>query len=241
MPRSILRAEQLTAVLVDLDDTLLDETAHMRGAYGRALDELRHQLPPDRVPSVVRNYEAIVGDLSRRNAWDDLTREQRWGLALQRASIEPGDLPRKICQGYYRHYYEGVDLLPGAERLLDAMAHVKTCLITNGKSEYQWGKVRQTGVEAKLDHILVSGDLGISKPDARIFERALDLTGAQPSESVMIGDSLHADIAAAGALGIGTIWINRHDRSLDEATYQPDAIVTNPGEAARLIEGIAGR
>ena len=52
----------------------------------------------------------------------------------------------------------------------------------------------------------------------------------------MIGDSLHADIAGAGAVGIGTIWIDGHGFSLDEATHEPDEIVSNPGEAALLIE-----
>ena len=125
--------------------------------------------------------------------------------------------------------------LLGAERLLDAIAHVKNCLITNGRSTHQWGKIRLMDVDAKFDHILVSEDVGISKPDPRIFERTLDLTGAQPSQSVMIGDSLHGDIAGAALLGIGTIWINGHDGSLDGATHKPDAIVTNLGEAARLI------
>ena len=146
------------------------------------------------------------------------------------------DLPGEICDGYYRHYFEGVGFLPGAERLLDVASHFENCLITNGEHGKQWGKIRKMGVDSRLDHILVSEDLGVWKPDPRIFERALELTGARPSESVMIGDSLHADIAGAGPTGIGTIWINQYGYSLDEATHEPDEMVTNPGEAASLIE-----
>ena len=238
MAPSFLRAEELRAVFIDLDDTLLDETAHMRGAYGRSLDDLREQLPPDQAAATYHEYECVVSDLMRRNAWDEITREQRWEFALQRAGVEPGDLPVKICDGYYRHYYEGVGFLPGAERLLDAASHFENCLITNGELNKQWGKLRRMDVDSKLDHVLVSEDLGIRKPDPRIFERALELTGVQPSESVMIGDSLQADIAGAASIGIGTIWINGHDNSLDEATHKPDEIVTNPGEAAVLIEQV---
>ncbi len=210
----------------------------MRGAYGRSLDDLRHRLSPDQTAATYREYESIVDDLARRNAWNEVPSERRWELALQRAGIEPGNLPVKIRQGYYRHYYEGVGFLPGAERLLDAAANFQNCLITNGELNKQWGKLRRMGVDSKLDHILVSEDLGVWKPDPRIFERALELTSSQPSESVMIGDSLQADIAGAASIGIGTIWINQYGRSLDEAIHSPDAIVTNPGEAALLIEQV---
>ena len=238
MASSFLRAKKLRAVFIDLDDTLLDETAHMRGAYGRSLHDLRHQLSPDQTAATYREYQSIVDDLARRNAWDEITRERRWELALQRAGVEPGDLPVKIRDGYFRHYYEGVSFLPGAERLLESASNFENCLITNGRSKDQWGKIRLMEVDSKLDHVLVSEDMGIWKPDPRIFERALDLTGAQPSESVMIGDSLQADIAGAASIGIGAIWINGHGRSPDEAIHSPDAIVTNPGEAALLIEQV---
>ena len=238
MPPSFLRAEKLKAVFIDLDDTLLDETAHMRGAYDKSLDELGERLSPDQASATYREYICIVSDLLRRNAWDELAREQRWELALQRAGVEPGDLPDQICDGYYRHYFEGVGFLPGAERLLDAASHFENCLITNGEQDKQWGKIRLMDVDSRLDHILVSEDLGVWKPDPRIFERALELTGAQPSESVMIGDSLHTDIAGAASIGIGTIWINRYGHTLDEAIHEPDEIVAGPGEAASLIEQI---
>lgn len=238
MAPSFLRADKLKAVFIDLDDTLLDETAHMRGAYGKSLDELRDRVSPDQAAATYREYEYVVSDLLRRDAWDELAREQRWEVALQRAGVEPGDLPVKICDGYYRHYFEGVGFLPGAERLLDVASHFENCLITNGEHGKQWGKIRKMDVDSRLNHILVSEDLGIRKPDPRIFERALELTGSQPSESVMIGDSLHADIAGAGPIGIGTIWINQYGYSLDEATHEPDEMVTTPGEAASLIEQV---
>lgn len=216
----------------------MDETAHMRGAYGKSLHDLRHRLSADQAAATYREYEFIAGDLMRRDAWDEITHEQRWELALQRAGVEARDLPVKIRDGYFSHYYEGVCFLPGAERLLDSASSFENCLITNGRSEEQWGKIKLMGVDSKLDHILVSEDLGIRKPDPRIFERALDLAGAQPDESVMIGDSLQADIAGAASIGIGTIWINGHGRSLDQAIHSPDEIVTNPGEAASLIEQV---
>ncbi len=236
MTHSFIRSENLKAVFVDLDDTLSDETAHMRGAIGRSLHDQRHRLPHGKADAAAREHESIVRDLTSRYAWDEMTREQRWELALQRADVEDGNLAAKISEGYFRHYYEGVSFLPGAERLLDSASRLKSCLITNGASEHQWGKIKLLDIDSRVDYILVSEDVGIQKPDRRIFERALDLTGAEPAESVMIGDSIQADIAGAAAVGIGTIWVNVHGLSMDEATHEPDEIVSNPGEATLLIE-----
>ncbi len=57
-----------------------------------------------------------------------------------------------------------------------------------------------------LDHIAISADLGIRKPNAEIFLYALRAMGIPTDEAVMVGDSLSADIAGANALNIGAIW-----------------------------------
>ncbi len=58
----------------------------------------------------------------------------------------------------------------------------------------------------ELPHIAISGDLGIRKPNPRIFEHVLQALQVAPQETAMIGDSLSADILGAQALGITAIW-----------------------------------
>jgi HAD superfamily hydrolase (TIGR01509 family) len=58
----------------------------------------------------------------------------------------------------------------------------------------------------KQEHIAVSGDLGIRKPNPHIFTYALNALQVSPQETAMIGDSLSADILGAQSLGISTIW-----------------------------------
>ena len=233
---SFLRSAHLKAVFIDLDDTISDETAHMRGAYRKSFSLLKKPLSQQAVERVLREFQVITTDLYERNAWDEIPREQRWAGALENAGVSDVGIVDDLIAGYFRNYYEGVRFLPGAERLLDTASQFRTCLITNGTTEYQWGKLRKLGLDGRIDHILVSEDIGVRKPDRRIFDQALELTGAEPAEAVMIGDSLQADIAGAGALGIGTIWINGRGFSTQDAVHAPDAVVTNPGEAAELIE-----
>ena len=54
-----------------------------------------------------------------------------------------------------------------------------------------------------------SAELGVAKPNKLIFERAFELAGCQPQNSVMVGDRLDNDIAPAKSLGMRTVWIRK--------------------------------
>lgn len=232
-------ASRPVAVFLDLDDTLADETRHLRAANSKALAEQSARIPPATAVKVLNEYLRIALDLSRRNAWDQMSRAKRLTAALQSAGIDDPDLAQVLAEGYEQHYLEGVALLPGAGRLLRAAAAYRTCLVTNGHADEQRGKIRLLGLEHRFDHLLVSEEVGSAKPHPAIFQHALDLVGAKPHQAVMVGDSLHADIGGAAALGIGTIWINPHGWSADGAPAQPDAIVAGAAEAAELLEKLA--
>jgi HAD superfamily hydrolase (TIGR01549 family) len=56
------------------------------------------------------------------------------------------------------------------------------------------------------DHVAVSADAGIRKPNPALFQQALDALGVPPEEAAMVGDSLHADVGGAQQLNLFTIW-----------------------------------
>ncbi|HLG77052.1 MAG TPA: HAD family hydrolase [Ktedonobacteraceae bacterium] len=68
--------------------------------------------------------------------------------------------------------------------------------------------VRQLGLLDYFEprHMAISADLGIRKPNAAIFQYALDALNVAPAEAAMVGDSLRADIAGAQNLQLYTIW-----------------------------------
>lgn len=71
-------------------------------------------------------------------------------------------------------------------------------IITNGPSASQWEKIQKLNLNmtknSLFDCILVSGDLGIEKPDVRIFHAACNYLNIAPHNAVMIGDKLETDI-----------------------------------------------
>jgi putative hydrolase of the HAD superfamily len=80
-------------------------------------------------------------------------------------------------------------------------------IVTNGASCLQREKLAASGLGPRFDAVVVSGDLGVRKPDASVFRHALGLVGAD--HGVMIGDSLASDIDGALGAGLDAVWINR--------------------------------
>jgi putative hydrolase of the HAD superfamily len=82
--------------------------------------------------------------------------------------------------------------------------------------------------------VLDSGVLGISKPDERIFVRALAGVGARADETWMVGDNLEADIRPAQRLGLRTCWLAPPDRA-GPADFSPTARIARLTELERAV------
>lgn len=100
------------------------------------------------------------------------------------------------------------DVLPALIRLKDA--GVMTGIISN------WDRRLATvleglGLSPYLDTVISSAEVGLHKPDPRIFQLACDRLGVLPDEAAHIGDHHYADIVGATAVGMTAILIDRHD------------------------------
>jgi HAD superfamily hydrolase (TIGR01549 family) len=75
--------------------------------------------------------------------------------------------------------------------------------------------LRDAGLEAQLDPVVISEEVGIRKPRREIFEVALARLGLGPGDVVHVGDDLVADVAGAAALGMRSVWITRRKADPD--------------------------
>lgn len=75
-------------------------------------------------------------------------------------------------------------------------------------------RLENLGVRKYIDLVIASAEEGVSKPDRRIFEIALERSGCKPENAVMIGDRIDNDIVPAKQLGMKTIWIKQGFGSL---------------------------
>lgn len=86
--------------------------------------------------------------------------------------------------------------------------HVKIAMITNGSTERQKAKIRHTNLHSYFDIVIISEEVGLRKPDKRIFELALNKLDVRAEDTLFVGDDLEKDIAGCQNVNIKGIWFN---------------------------------
>ncbi|PFJ82869.1 2-haloalkanoic acid dehalogenase, partial [Bacillus cereus] len=86
--------------------------------------------------------------------------------------------------------------------------HFKIGIITNGSTHRQKAKIINTNLNNYFDTIIISEEVGLSKPDKRIFELALNKLNVQPENTLFVGDDLEKDIAGCQNANIKGVWFN---------------------------------
>lgn len=70
-------------------------------------------------------------------------------------------------------------------------------------------RLEHFGILKYIDLVVASAEEGVSKPDKRIFEIALERSGCKPENAVMVGDRIDNDIVPAKQIGMKTIWVKQ--------------------------------
>ena len=83
-------------------------------------------------------------------------------------------------------------------------------IITNGFEQVQHFKIKNSGIQSYFEHVFTAEKIGYKKPHPQIFIEALKLSGSKAENSIMIGDSVEADIIGAVDQGMYAIHFNSH-------------------------------
>lgn len=100
-------------------------------------------------------------------------------------------------------------------------------IVTNGASASQSGKLDTLGIRRYMGTIVMSEEVGLRKPDPRIFQLALDNLGIEPSAACYVGDHPANDVLGASDAGLTAVWLKgTHDwpEGCDEPRFQIDAL-----------------
>ncbi|MFB6848105.1 HAD family hydrolase [Streptomyces sp. NPDC056373] len=128
------------------------------------------------------------------------------------------------------------ELVRCAPALLEGLSQLRTSdwrvsIVSNGMPDNQLAKIERAGVGERVDACCTSGEVGIRKPDVRIFELAAERCGADlAAGGWMIGDSPEHDVADGRAAGLRTVWIGRQQAW---PRAEPQAVRTVP-DAVRV-------
>ena len=153
----------------------------------------------------------------------------------------PDDLIRKALDSLFSvtqtNWVLEEDALPTLKKL--EKDGYRMGLISNaGDDQDVHQLVRRFGIASYFDFILTSAACSYRKPHPRIFELAIANWYFLPSETVMVGDNLDADIRGAKSAGLYAVWISRRagSSSEDQPRVQPDATVSTLAELPALLD-----
>tara|TARA_B100001093_G_C26816385_1_gene1009903 strand:+ start:374 stop:1069 length:696 start_codon:yes stop_codon:yes gene_type:complete len=122
-----------------------------------------------------------------------------------------------ISEAYNTYLSSFSHLFDGTITLLEKLkSKYNLHIITNGFEQVQHFKIKNAGLESYFDFIFTAEQVGFKKPHPQIFIHALNQTKANPKKSLMIGDSLEADILGALAQGMHAIHFNSHGEERHE-------------------------
>ncbi len=139
----------------------------------------------------------------------NVLREMRFKQTFLDLGLHPDVIPAGFEDHYVRVGPYRTNLFAGAHETLQYLqTKYKLHLISNGFQESTRIKVSGSDLGKYFENVIISEVVGVNKPDKKIFEHALNLAGAKKEESVMIGDSLEADIYGALNFGMDAIYFN---------------------------------
>lgn len=129
------------------------------------------------------------------------------------------------------------DALPTLQKL-EADGYRMGLISNAGDDQDVQQLARRFGIDRYFDFILTSAACSYRKPHRRIFELALSNWYFLPSEAVMVGDNLEADVRGAQSVGLFAIWLRRRagERTQDQLSIQPDATLASLSEVPAFLD-----
>jgi len=203
-----MKRRTIRAITIDLDDTLWPVGPTIAAAEGalRAWLEthapaVAADWPPARMRALRDELMSVIDPALRH----DMGHMRRASIA--RALELCGDDPAKAETAYaeFDRARQAVEFFPDALPALARLAErFPIFALSNGTAD-----IRRIGIDHHFAGALAARDLGVSKPDPRLFHAACERLGVAPNEVVHVGDDAALDVEGALGAGMVAVWVNR--------------------------------
>ena len=219
-------------LLADIDGTLFDFHHGESIAMAELFAQYGYPATEENIRLYLQANEAQWAKLERGETTSEKLRVDRFVdfLALTGLTGDPQKLSDSYIQllGQQRWPIEGC-----VELCREVSRHMPIYLVTNGISAIQRSRLRGSVIEPYVKGIVISEEVGKSKPDPAMLFEALRQAGFNPEDAILLGDSITADIAAANNAGIDSILFTGGKEAPENhgATYTAQTLA----EACRII------
>jgi len=192
----------IKAILFDFDGTLSNRQMN---AYLMYRDFLKSYFPD--LNEI--EFEAVLQDMLTFDCNGTTATHQRMIPFINKyGDLLSDDFNNRFTEFSLKNMYRFTVLKDETIEVLEKLkGKYKLGILSNGNPFSQHHKISQVKIEDYFDTILVSGDLGIHKPDVKIFEYAAKQLGVRCEECLMVGDVFSSDILGAIKAGMLPVWI----------------------------------
>ena len=228
-------------IFFDLDDTLWNFSANSALALRKLyeISPILRKLFKDReefIDIYHRNNQLMWDYFAQGKVTTNELKVERWRSTLATRQFE---VLTAVCEELDRNYLDilaqGREMIDGVELFLDNVTkHSLVAILSNGFSKTQYKKLSHSGLAKYVTRTIVSEEIGINKPNPKLFEYAIQETGATPP-FLMVGDNAETDILGAMKAGWKAIWYNPKEKTFP---LSPDELKNQGIDPSLLIASV---
>jgi len=174
---------------------------------------------------------------------DDYKKRHGMSLIYSLGRIKSDNEYLKLCSNLVGKQFtkEFLDVIQKTEIIDDKTIELvkklkrkyKLAIVANNVKNWVMKKLEKYKIKNFFDIIVVSSEVGVRKPDPRIFSFTIKKLNVKPEECIFISDELNDDLSGAKVLGIKTIWLKKEK---EEITFQPDFIINSLNEVEEILK-----
>ena len=226
------------AIVFDLDHTLFDRYATIRASFTAFYEHYRDKIPQD------LSYEDFVEKLIEIEKyhiyydWVTVIKEcAKAGIMAPMTDEEAKEVVRVVVNECWPLAAVQFPFAIPTLQKLKEMGY-KIGLITNGGHNPQTLKIKMLGLENIFDEIVISGDVGVSKPDPKPFTAFAEKIGIDPKEMMYVGDHPLNDVEGSRRVGYTPVWVKTTGTwffdDIEKAPYEVDTVAELPELLAKI-------
>lgn len=216
---------KLKAVIFDLDDTLFDRMKAQREILClmvREHPEIFAGIDEEAAADAFLESDRVTFEEFNTGNPVETSRFKRSRTFLNMLGLRE-DFADKITHMYVNAYPRINVPVEGAVRVVTELsASFSLGIVSNGFPDVQYRKLKTLSIKNFFGCIVLSGELGIKKPDPRIFWEAASLLCVEPEQCLYVGDAYEADVLGARNARMKVCWFNPRKLRPPQTDVKPD-------------------
>ena len=226
--------KHIRTITIDLDDTLWDTPPVLKRAerrmyawFAEHYPRIVSMFPPEKMwdirKQVVEDHPEMLHDLTflRRKVLTRMGGAAGYGSDYVDGAFAVFDDARNDLEPF-------PEVRPSLESLQKRFVLVA---LTNGNA-----RLDKIGIDDLFHDIVYAEQVGAAKPDARVFDAAVNVGGATKEETLHVGDHPEYDVDGARRAGLGTVWVNRNGSEWPAELAPPDRVIRHVGELEAVFD-----